>query len=213
MKTILIILLGSLSTYLYVDKFLFKGKLAQLFFDGWRSLLREWFGPILRFSCRSSPEQPLASPEQEVISTLTDDNLVEKKRYVSRQKEPTGDIGPKREPKTAGDDTFAATTKVEQEPRIMEWRAPAFQRTQTPRPAEKKQPQRWEDKGFAAARFVPVNGGDGEEEIIEIIDEEQIRREVAEQLELAQADEQRDLLEPTNEEKYGIDNFDAGAYS
>lgn len=41
MKTILIILLGSLSTYLYVDKFLFKGKLAQLFFDGWRSLLRE----------------------------------------------------------------------------------------------------------------------------------------------------------------------------
>ena len=142
MKTILIILLGSLSTYLYVDKFLFKGKLAQLFFDGWRSLLREWFGPILRFSCRSSPEQPLASPEQEVISTLTDDNLVEKKRYVSRQKEPTGDIGPKREPKTAGDDTFAATTKVEQEPRIMEWRAPAFQRTQTPRPAEKKQPQR-----------------------------------------------------------------------
>ena len=113
MKTILIILLGSLSTYLYVDKFLFKGKLAQLFFDGWRSLLREWFGPILRFSCRSSPEQPLASPEQEVISTLTDDNLVEKKRYVSRQKEPTGDIGPKREPKTAGDDTFAATTKVE----------------------------------------------------------------------------------------------------
>ena len=57
----------------------------------------------------------------------------------------------------------------------MEWRAPAFQRTQTPRPAEKKQPQRWEDKGFAAARFVPVNGGDGEEEIIEIIDEEQIR--------------------------------------
>lgn len=162
MKTILIILLGSLSTYLYVDKFLFKGKLAQLFFDGWRSLLREWFGPILRFSCRSSPEQPLASPEQEVISTLTDDNLVEKKRYVSRQKEPTGDIGPKREPKTAGDDTFAATTKVEQEPRIMEWRAPAFQRTQTPRPAEKKQPQRWEDKGFAAARFVPVNGGDGE---------------------------------------------------
>lgn len=120
MKTILIILLGSLSTYLYVDKFLFKGKLAQLFFDGWRSLLREWFGPILRFSCRSSPEQPLASPEQEVISTLTDDNLVEKKRYVSRQKEPTGDIGPKREPKTAGDDTFAATTKVEQEPRIME---------------------------------------------------------------------------------------------
>ncbi len=95
----------------------------------------------------------------------------------------------------------------------MEWRAPAFQRTQTPRPAEKKQPQRWEDKGFAAARFVPVNGGDGEEEIIEIIDEEQIRREVAEQLELAQADEQRDLLEPTDEEKYGIDNFDAGAYS
>ena len=93
----------------------------------------------------------------------------------------------------------------------MEWRAPAFQRTQTPRPAEKKQPQRWEDKGFAAARFVPVNGGDGEEEIIEIIDEEQIRREVAEQLELAQADEQRDLLEPTDEEKYGIDNFDAGA--
>ena len=163
--------MGSLSTYLYVDKFLFKGKLAQLFFDGWRSLLREWFGPILRFSCRSSPEQPLASPEQEVISTLTDDNLVEKKRYVSRQKEPTGDIGPKREPKTAGDDTFAATTKVEQEPRIMEWRAPAFQRTQTPRPAEKKQPQRWEDKGFAAARFVPVNGGDGEEEIIEIIDD------------------------------------------
>ena len=67
--------------------------------------------------------------------------------------------------------------------------------------------------GFAAARFVPVNGGDGEEEIIEIIDEEQIRREVAEQLELAQADEQRDLLEPTDEEKYGIDNFDAGAYS
>ena len=56
-------------------------------------------------------------------------------------------------------------------------------------------------------------GGDGEEEIIEIIDEEQIRREVAEQLELAQADEQRDLLEPTDEEKYGIDNFDAGAYS
>ena len=93
--------MGSLSTYLYVDKFLFKGKLAQLFFDGWRSLLREWFGPILRFSCRSSPEQPLASPEQEVISTLTDDNLVEKKRYVSRQKEPTGDIGPKREPKTS----------------------------------------------------------------------------------------------------------------
>ena len=37
--------------------------------------------------------------------------------------------------------------------------------------------------------------------------------EVAEQLELAQADEQRDLLEPTDEEKYGIDNFDAGAYS
>lgn len=88
-----------------------------------------------------------------------------------------------------------------------------FRERRHPRPAEKKQPQRWEDKGFAAARFVPVNGGDGEEEIIEIIDEEQIRREVAEQLELAQADEQRDLLEPTDEEKYGIDNFDAGAYS
>lgn len=204
------IIAGFVSSYLYVDKFLFRGQLGRLFRDGWRQYLRGWLHalvPGLRHR-KSTPAAPAVGPE--VVSLPAEYDLTERKRYVSCQRVPAGDIGPKTESKAEGNDTFAPTTDTAPEPEVTEWRAPSFQKKGPPR-GSAGTPQRWEDERFAEAEYDPREESE-EFEIADIPDMEQMRREVAEMLEQIQDEQMRAALEPTDEEKYGIEPFDTGTY-
>lgn len=198
---------GMFLIYLYVDKFLFRGKLAHLFIEGWRQLL-----PFTRRFCRRRPAVPQAPvPESVLDRGATDALLVERKRYVSGQRMPAGAKVPETVSNDSEDDTFVSAPQADGGPEVFEWRAPEFLQRKPPGAGAKGMPH-WEDKGFACAHFVPGSDGDEEPELVEIPDMEQIRREVASTLEMIRDAELRAELEPTDEEKYGIDHFDADTF-
>lgn len=197
--------LGMFLFYLYADKFLFRGELAHLFIEGWRQLL-----PFTRRFCRRRPAAPQV-PESVSDRGAADALLVERKRYVSGQRMPAGAKVLKAASNDSEDDIFASAPQADGGPEVFEWRAPEFLQRKPSGAAVKRSP-RWEDKGFACAHFVPGSDGAEEPELVEIPDMEQIRREVASTLERIRDAELRAELEPTDEERYGIEHFDADTF-
>lgn len=207
LTTVFYMVCGMFLFYLYADKFLFRGKLAHLFVEGWRQLL-----PFTRRSYRRRPVAPQASVSESVSARgAADDLLVERKRYVSGLRMPAGAKAPETASNDSEDDTFASAPQADGGSEVFEWRAPEFLQQKPPGPIAKR-PPRWEDKGFACAHFVPGSDGDEEPELVEIPDMEQIRREVASTLEMIRDAELRAELEPTDEERYGIEHFDADTF-
>lgn len=213
MKMILIIWAGFFSAYLYMDKFVFRGQLGTLFRRGWCQLLGGWLAPFRRWKPHHKqiiPENTLLP--QEPVESLSDDNLVVRKRYVSGQRVPAGDIGPKSESTAADNNTFAPATKADAEPEVLEWRAPSFQKKEAPKPPRKVPPPRWEDEDFAMTTTVVHNEESGEEEIVQVPDSEQIRREVAARLEAIEDAEILAAIVASEAEKYDVEHFETSTY-
>ena len=124
---------------------------------------------------------------------------------------PEGVKLPKTESKEDGSGIFTSETGSENLSEAFEWRAPSFPRQQMTVPSRNELTLRWEDADFAA-RFIQRDDESGEVDLIEIPDMQQLRREVALKLESIQDEELRREMEPTDEERYGLDDFDAGAY-
>ena len=118
-----------LGVYLYLDRFLFGGRLGGLFLEGWRERLR------LPSRRREAPAAQVPSPAPGA------DDLVEMKVYAHGQRVPEGDKREKTESKTDGDDTFALPEGETAEDETTEWRDDSFGRRVTRQQAS----QRWED--------------------------------------------------------------------
>ena len=172
-----------LGAYLYLDRFLFGGRLGGLFLEGWRERLR------LPSRRREAPAAQVPSPAPGA------DDLVEMKVYAHGQRVPEGDKREKTESKSDGDDTFALPEGETAEDETTEWRDDSFGRRVTRQQAS----QRWEDPGFSG-RFIQRDDGSGEADILPVVDPEQVRREVAASLQDVLEEQARDEFRPTEEE-------------
>lgn len=184
-----------LGAYLYLDRFLFGGRLGGLFLEGWRERLR------LPSRRKEAPAAQVPSPAPGA------DDLVEMKVYVSGQRVPEGDKREKTEPKSDGGDTFALPEGKAAADETTEWRDDSFGRRVTRQQA----PQRWEDPGFSG-RFIQRDDGSGEADILPVVDPEQVRREVAASLQGVLEEQARDEFRPTEEELSELGNFDVDAF-
>lgn len=206
MKTVIYAFVALLAGYLYIDKFLFKGQFGRLFLQGWR----EFF---FKGSASKPPEKvsevPGTTGQGEIVSSA--ESLVVEKRYGECHEVPEGVKLPKTESKGDRSGIFTSETGSENLSEAFEWRAPSFPRQQMTVPSRNELALRWEDADFAA-RFIQRDDESGEVDLIEIPDMQQLRREVALKLESIQDEELRREMEPTDEERYGLDDFDAGAY-
>lgn len=202
-----------MGAYLWADKFLFQGELANLFCRGWAERLK----PLTRRLVRRDPV-PAPEPTAEVPDA---GELVPRKAYFPTPSAPQDASDPKAVPNASGDATFVAPP----EPEMLEWRAPEFgsrekdkspdtpaaTATATPAP-EPSKPLMWGDPGFSSRRFIPRDDETGEGDWIEVYDPEQIRREVAAALEEIGSQTPAVELAPSEEEEYEVEHFDAGAY-
>lgn len=195
MKETLCTLALLLCAYLYLDRFLFGGRLGALFLEGWRERLR------LPSRRRETPAAQVPPP------TPGAGDLVETKVYVSGQRVPEGDKREKTESKSDGDDTFALPEGKAAEDETTEWRDDSFGRKIT----ERYTLQRWEDPGFSG-RFIQRDDGSGEADILPVVDPEQVRREVAASLQGVLDEQARDEFRPTEEELSELGNFDVDAF-
>ena len=195
MREILCTLALLLGLYLYLDKFLFGGRLGLLFLEGWRALLH--LGPrgVRR---KEVPEAPPAAEAEE---------LVERKVYAHGQRVPEGDKREETEPKTDGGDTFASPEGKTEEDEMTEWRDESFGRKV---PAGQTF-QRWEDPGFSG-RFIQRDDESGETDILPVVDPEQVRREVAASMQAVLEEEAREEFRPTEEELSELEHFDLNAF-
>lgn len=195
MKETLCTLALLLCAYLYLDRFLFGGRLGAQFLEGWRELLR------LPSRRREAPAAQVPPP----VSGAGD--LIETKVYDSGQRVPEGDKREETEPKADGGDTFALPEGKTEADETTEWRDESFGRKITERYA----PQRWEDPGFSG-RFIQRDDGSGEVDILPVADPEQVRREVAASLQAVLDEQARDEFRPTEEELSELGNFDVDAF-
>lgn len=198
MREILCTLALLLGLYLYLDKFLFGGRLGMLFLEGWRALLHLEPRSVRRQEVPAAQEAPSA-PEAE--------ELVERKVYAHGQRVPEGDKREETEPKTDGDDTFASPEGKTEEDEMTEWRDESFGRKVTGQPVS----QRWEDPGFSG-RFIQRDDESGETDIVPVIDPEQVRREVAASMQAVLEEEARDEFRPTEDELSELEHFDLNAF-
>lgn len=208
METVIYVFVALLAGYLYIDKFLFKGQLGRLFLKGWR----EFFFKTAA-SDSIPPEQisevPGTTGPGEIVSSA--ESLVVEKRYGECLKVPEGAKLPKTESKEDGSGIFTSETGSENFSEVFEWRAASFPRQQMTVPSRNELTLRWEDADFAA-RFIQRDDESGEIDLIEIPDMEQLRREVALKLESIEDEELRREMEPTDEERYGLNDFDTETY-
>lgn len=209
METVIYAFVALLAGYLYIDKFLFKGQLGRLFLQG----CMEFF--FKRTASDSTPpekvsEVPGTTGPGEIVSST--ESLVVEKRYGECHEVPDSAKLPKTESKEDGSGIFTSETGSENLSEAFEWRAPSFPRQQMTVPSRNELTLRWEDADFAA-RFIQRDDESGEVDLIEIPDMEQLRREIALKLESIQDEEMRREMEPTDEERYGLDDFDTGAYT
>lgn len=188
-----------LGVYLYLDKFLFGGRLGGLFLTGWRELLR-----IPSRSLRGkggSPAVQAPAPDPDPV------NLVERKAYDSGHKVPVGDKREETEPKAPQSDTFALPEGDSTAPELQEWRDPSF----GPQPRKGLAAERWEDPEFSG-RFIQRDDESGETDILPAVDPEQVRREVAASLQGVLEEQARDEFRPTEEELSELGHFDMDAF-
>lgn len=187
-----------LCIYLYLDKFLFRGRLGDLFLKGWCEILS-----IDRGKVRDGDSRRDTSP----VSVTNSENLVENKAYVYGPTVPESDKRAETESKTAGDDTFALPEREIGKEEVTEWRDDSFGQ----RPQRKSVPMRWEDPGFSE-RFIQRDDESGEADILPVVDPEQVRREVAASMQIVLEEQTRDEFIPTDEERDGLEHFDMNAY-
>lgn len=195
MKETLCTLALLLCAYLYLDRFLFGGRLGALFLEGWRERLH------LPSRRREAPAAQVPPPVPEA------GDLVETKVYDSGQRVPEGDKREETEPKADGGDTFALPEGKTAEDETTEWRDESFGRRVT----RQQTPQRWEDPGFSG-RFIGRDDESGEEEILPVVDPEQVRREVAASLQAVLEEQAREEFRPTAEELNELEHFDMDAF-
>ena len=186
-----------LGVYLYLDKFLFGGRLGGLFLTGWRELLH----------IRSRNFRGKGGPPAVLAPAPDPANLVERKAYDSGQKVPVGDKREETEPKAPQSDTFALPEGDSSAPELQEWRDPSF----GPQPRKGLASQRWEDPGFSG-RFIQRDDESGEVDILPAVDPEQVRREVAASMQDVQEERMRDEFRPTEEELAELERFDMNAF-
>lgn len=186
-----------LGVYLYLDKFLFGGRLGGLFLTGWRELLR-----IPTRSLRGKDGSPAMQPPAPDPA-----DLVERKAYDGGHKVPVGDKTPETEPNAPQSDTFALPEGDSTAPELQEWRDPSF----GPQPRKGLAAERWEDPEFSG-RFIQRDDESGETDILPAVDPEQVRREVAASLQGVLEEQARDEFRPSEEELSELGNFDVDAF-
>ena len=187
-----------LGIYLYLDKFLFEGRLGTLFLEGWRGLLSA--------GCRKVRDSGFRS-DTSSVSVTHSENLVENKAYVYGPTVSESDKRAETESKTAETDTFALPKREIGKEEVTEWRDASFGQ----RPQRKSAPMRWEDPAFSG-RFIQRDDESGLEDIVPVIDPEQVKREVEASLQIVLEEQARDEFIPTDEERSGLEHFDMNAY-
>lgn len=117
------VLAWGLVTFLLIDKFLFRGKLAGLFIGGWRELMRSRWNRVRRLSCRmfgtvlreeSGPKLPDALPFPE-----QDESLIVRKSYVDGLERSGADTPSEGESDERKGDTFTPEAQG-----VHSWKAP-----------------------------------------------------------------------------------------
>lgn len=199
MENLLFAALGLVAIYFYMNKFLFRGDLGRLFMTG----LRGWVGR------RNKSRQEQKHDGDCDGDTVEDWELIVEKSYKEGPSVPEDAGEDEGGSKTSDDDNFATADPPPKEgagEEMSEWRADTFGRgVHRERNAGNLVP-------VTEARFVPYDDDSGDSELVHVADEGRIRREVARELAGIRDEELRAELEPTEEERYGIESFDMEAF-
>lgn len=127
-KDILFSLLGVFSSYLFMDKFLFGGRLARLFLDGWRKIS----------SVRDEADRKKSAE-------AGSEELIVRKAYAECLEMPANDIAPKTEPNGSQEATFTAERESEQSNVLMEYVSEKYRKNVS----AEAEAQYWDQEDFA----------------------------------------------------------------
>lgn len=198
METVIGVVVGLATICWYMDRFIPGRRLEKFFGSRWRALSGKNSRNNPGYTSEHKDSDPDKNPQE------TECLIVEK--WYAGCPAVTADAEP---PKTvsSGDagDTFTPATDTDDPTGTFEWRAPDFPRERKEYPNGPNPSMQWEDKDFAA-------WAEPEDDPYEAPDAEKIRREVVALMERIEDEQMQQELEPTAEELYGLEHFDAGAY-